>query len=402
MGGQDLVAGVKVRLPTPGGGYARRLPPDGLGEPWTRRRIVRAGVVSLAAWILLQWVSPPAPIRWSRAMTDAAETMARGLELTADHCRGAGIPVDPELDPNATCLVGPRDTPLFTTLGQVEAKRSTLSPDMAGLLVHLLEAAGVAAGDTVAIGASGSFPGLLLATLAAVQAMGAEPVAILSLGSSSFGATRPEFHLLDLYQLLRAGGVVAEPPAAVSPGGEEDAGTEFGPGVGEALRRAATEAGVRFLEEEGLEANVDRRMAIYGNPAVFVNIGGAEANLGVSPMVLEVPAGLVPPSLPLPPLPPSSQRGVLLEMVARGVPVVHLLHIRGLALRYGMPWDPIPLPGPGSTHLREGDRAPGWRFWLLTAAYLGALVGLALPRRPGLSPLPPPRLSSGPVRQEPS
>ena len=47
--------------------------------------------------------------------------------------------------------------------------------------------------------------------------------------------------------------------------------------------------------------------------------------------------------------PPLPDRGVLFEMAAQGTPVIHLLHVRGLALRYGLPWDPIPLPAPGTT-----------------------------------------------------
>jgi poly-gamma-glutamate system protein len=317
-------------------------------------------------------------------MKEAAVDMARGIQLATHHCREAGISIDGTLDPNGTCLIGPQYTPLFTTLGQLEAKRTSLNPDVAGLLVHLLEKAGVAAGDTVAIGASGSFPGLLLATLSAVKALGARPVTILSLGASSYGATRPEMHLLDFYHLLQNAGLVTEPPAAVSLGGEEDVGLEFGVGEREELRTAVARAGVPLLEERGLGSNVARRMRIYGDPEAFVNIGGGEANLGTSPEILELPPGLLPSTRPLSrfDLPPPPERGVLFEMVERGVPVIHLLHVRGLALRYGLHWDPVPLPEPGSTLLREGEAELSGFFWLLTAAYLGALALLGVtPRR---------------------
>jgi len=61
-------------------------------------------------------------------------------------------------------------------------------------------------------------------------------------------------------------------------------------------------------------------------------------------------------------------------MSARRVPVIHLLHIRGLALRYGLPWDPIPLPEPGSTPLTSEEANRGWAFWLITVSYLAALL----------------------------
>ncbi len=344
------------------------------------RRIVLAGAVSLLFWLLLQWLAPPERIPWTGTMRAAAVEMARSLELVRAYCREAEIPVDPSFDPNGTCLIGPSYTPLFTTLGQLEAKRTALNPDVAGLMAYLLSRAGVSAGDTVAVGASGSFPGFLLATLAAVKALGADPITILSLGASSYGATRTDFHLLDLYLLLQRGEVVDVSPAAVSLGGEGDTGGEFPPELVEHLQADAVLAGVPVLEEEVLEENVARRMALYGTPKAFVNLGGAEANLGTDPVILEVPPGLVPPG-ELPnagEMPPPSRRGVLLEMAARGVPVIHLLHVRGLVLAHGLAWDPVPLPPPGTTPLRRRSSAPGWRFWLLTLAFLGALAGVFL------------------------
>lgn len=317
-------------------------------------------------------------------MLAAARETDRGLRVSADYCRQAGIAVDRSLDPWGTCLVGPRDSPLFTSLGSLEAKRTSLTPDLAGLLVHLLGEAGVTPGDAVGVGASGSFPGLLLATLSAVKASGAHPVTILSVGASSFGATRPEFHLLDIHELLQRAEIAPGPPAAVSLGGEGDVGPEIPVELVEEIRREVARMGAPLLEEPELRSNVARRMGIYGRPAAFVNIGGAEVNLGLSPSILEVPAGLVLPGasgqadrrLPVD-LPPPDQRGVLFEMVARGIPVIHLLHIRGLALRHGVRWDPMPLPEPGSTALRDGERNRGRGFWILTAAYLAVLTALA-------------------------
>jgi hypothetical protein len=118
------------------------------------------------------------------------------------------------------------------------------------------------------------------------------------------------------------------------------------PDVRQALRLQVAEAQIPFLDEPELPTNVARRMGIYGNPDAFVNIGGAYANLGA-------------------------------KMTARGIPVIHLLHIRGLALRHGLAWDPIPLPAPGTTHLRTGDPSRGWRVWALSGGYVTVLLLLA-------------------------
>ena len=335
----------------------------------TQQRIVLAGIVSLLAWTTLQTLSPRASIPWSEEMLEAALSMERAVNAVARYSESAGIAIDESLDPSRTGLIGPEYSPLFTTLGQLEAKRTTTNPDMAALIVHLLRRAGVSAGDTIAVGGSASFPALMIATVAAAEAMGVHPVTILSLGSSAYGATRPGFNLLDIYQLLLNEGILSTAPAAASLGGEGDIGAEYDPTFRESLLQQIRVSGVPLLQEPDLRENVARRVAIYGRPAAFVNIGGADANLGTSPLVLKVRPGLNTEVA----LPPVEQRGVLFEMAARGVPVIHLLHIRGLALRYGLPWDPVPLPEPGTARLHDEAGARGVRFWLITAAYFVAL-----------------------------
>ncbi len=359
-------------------------PPSLRPDPSLTLRFAAAGALSLVAWILLETLIPRPLVPWSPAMLRAAERMGAGVEALARHCRERGIPVDPAVDPNGTCLIGPEVTELFTTLGEPGAKRTTTVPDMAALLVHFLEEAGVVAGDRVAVGASGSFPALLVATLVAVEALEARPVVILSLGASSFGATRPDFHLLDIHRVLLDRGIVATPPAAVSLGGEGDVGAGFDPAFREGLLAELGRTGLPLLDEKTLRGNVFRRMEIYlgeGPPSAFVNIGGSEANLGRSPRILEVPPGLIlqPASALL--IPPEKERGVLFEMAARGVPLVHLLHIRGLALRHGLSWDPASLPLPGATRLRTGETGGGPGFWLLSLAYGASLAGIALAGR---------------------
>lgn len=346
--------------------------------------MVAAALVSLAAWMILRVVAPKPSIPWTDAMVDASHRMRRGIDVIAATCERRGIAIDASVDPNGTCLIGPDLTPLFTTLGQLEAKRTTTNPDVAALLVHLLDRAGVSRGDRVAVGASGSFPALLIAVQTAVEAIGAHPVIVLSLGASSYGATRPDFHLLDLSELLVREGVVSTPAAAVSLGGEGDAGSEFGEELTRELVRQVEARGVPLIREPDFRANVARRMALYSgdgasNVAAFVNVGGADANIGTSPLVLEVEPGLHTDV----PLPPPSQRGVLFEMASRGVPVIHLLHVRGLAQQHGLPWDPVPLPAAGETRLLAGDVTRSWVAWLVAGAYLAILGAIAAVTRRG-------------------
>jgi len=345
------------------------------------RRIVAAAVVSLVSWIALESLSPRPTVPWSEEMHDAAGRMREAIAVITGHHEIVGIQIDGALDPNRTGLIGPEYTELFTTLGQAEAKRTTTNPDVSALMVHLLRRAGVMPGDTIAVGASASFPALMIATVVAAEAMGAHPVAILSLGASSYGATRTDLDLLRVYQLLLTAGVISTPPTAISLGGEGDVGGDFEPAFREGLLERIRRSEVPLVHDPDLRQNVARRMAIYGSGRItaFVNIGGNAANLGTSPMVLGVAPGLNE-SLPLP---PSERRGVLYEMAARGVPVIHLLHVRGLALRHGLPWDPMPLPEPGTTPLVSDQEDRGWPFWLITGTYFAILLLLTVTARVG-------------------
>lgn len=350
-----------------------------------RVRWLSAGAVSVLSWALLEALAPGVDIAWTPAMLEASRRTERALAVVAAHCREAGIAVNEVADPNGTCLIGPEMSELFTTAGQLEAKRTTTNPDMAGVVTHLLEEAGVSAGDRVAVAASGSFPALMVATLEGVESLGASPVTILSPGASSWGATRPDFDLLDLYELLREHGVLSAAIAAASLGGSHDVGREFEPEVRSRLARKIADRGIRFLDEPDLATNVTERMRIYDRPDAFVNIGGSDASLGTSPEILKVPAGLSLDLASRLTLPPPDERGVVFAMAAARVPVVHLLHVRGLALRFGLPWDPIPLPDAGTTRLRETGRGRSRGFWLVLALWLGGLAAAAFaapgPRR---------------------
>jgi poly-gamma-glutamate system protein len=237
-------------------------------------------------------------------------------------------------------LIGPEISDITTTLGDRAAKRTSLHPAMAPLIVRLLRSAGVKSGDTVALGCSGSFPGLLIASLSAAQAMGIEPVVILSLGSSSFGASDPEFTIFDLNLMLFEKGFTSHLPTAVSLGGDMDVGTEFDKEMKSILIEKIKGRGISLIYEENLEANRAMRDSIYfGGTSdrikAFINSGGGYASMGTSSLSLLLKPGLVRRAQ----MPDPDSRGVIHDMIEKDIPVIHLLHIKGLAQRYHIPWD---------------------------------------------------------------
>ena len=338
------------------------------------RALLLCGVISLAAFAVLRLASPSGDLHGGQPRVEAARIMERAVAAIRQHFNSEGIPFNTTIDPNRTGLVGEEYTEITTTLGSLEAKRTTTNPNMAGVVLQLLQEAGVTAGDTIGVGCSGSFPALMVATLAASRALGVHPLMILSLGSSSYGATGTDFTALDVYQLLKNDGVVDVDPVAVSLGGARDIGSTYEPEIREMLERKIRASGIPFLFQPGLQQNVVERMAIYSGPsgtrriAAFVNIGGSYADLGTDPLILKLEPGLNRSIV----LPSAKETfGVVFAMAEQHIPIIHLLYIKGLALKYGLPWDPVPLP-------RAGDGFPVGRSGLDAGTRIIALAYVTL------------------------
>ena len=332
--------------------------------------------MSLAAYIAVQMFSRPKESAHTDTMIRAVRLMRETISVIGNHCDVTSIEIDEGIDPNRTGLIGPEFSGLVTTLGHLESKRTATNPDMAGLVVHLLHEAGVTEGDTIAVGCSASFPGLMVATLAAAKAMDVYPVVIISLGASSYGATRPDFHLLDIYRLLIDKSIFTIQPAAISLGGGRDVGEGFDTSLRERLKEQIASSRIPFIEEPDLKKNVAERMRIYTGDSqrrkisAFVNTGGSYPNLGTSSLVLHVKPGLVERAS----IPPERERGVLFEMIAWKVPSIHLLFIRGLVMKYGLPWDPVPLPEPGRAVFYHVQTRNHFSFWMIVILYFILLI----------------------------
>lgn len=349
--------------------YRRRIPPEPAAY---QRSILLLGILSLLFFVLAKILPMREPHTLRIEMTRASEIMAGAIEALKGCREAIGLEGDTSADVNCTGLIGLEHSVLTTSIGSLEAKRTTTNPNFAGLLVYLLKEAGVKEGDAIAIGASGSFPALVVAVLSASEAMNLRPQVILSLGASQWGANNPLFHGLTILDCLRERGVISTRPIAVSLGGDRDRGEDIPPEGRALLVRAVNEREYPLLLEPSLQRNVEARMRLYSEKAegrkiaAYVNIGGSYANMGTSPDVLTIKPGLTKVG----PLPAPERRGVLQEMAHRGIPVIHLLFVRGLAERYLLPWDPIPLPEPGEGGLFRLIEYAQPSFLVVVGAYV--------------------------------
>ena len=107
------------------------------------------------------------------------------------------------------------------------------------------------------------------------------------------------------------------------------------------VRRAAERNGYTLIVPESLDKAVDMKMKQIereGNIAVFINIGGNQSSVGPVPCALKIPGGII--REPLPCGARSEIKGLIQRLNERGIPVIHVLHIKDLAVRYGMTLSP--------------------------------------------------------------
>jgi len=304
-------------------------------------------------------------------MLAASLRMQGAMEAIRECRRNQGIADDPAADINRTGLIGLETSAITTSLGNLEAKRTTTNPNFAALVTRLLHEAGVRKGGVVAIGASSSFPALIIASLCAVEALEARGLLISSLGASQWGANRPDFNWLDILGCLNKEELLSTRPIALSLGGDQDTGQDMSPEGRDLLVRRGTETGLPFIAEPDLGKNVGERLRLFETAAgrtgiqAFLNIGGSFANMGTDSEILKVGPGVAAFHR----IPPPGRRGVIFEMAARRIPVIHLLYVKGLCDRFGLPWDPSPLPDPGQGGIFERRERDTRTFLILAGAY---------------------------------
>jgi poly-gamma-glutamate system protein len=217
------------------------------------------------------------------------------------------------------------------------------------VIIQLLKEAGVEENDNVAVAVSGSFPGLNISVMAAIETLKLHPIIITSVGASNYGANDPYFTWLDMEAVLYKSNVFHHKSVAASIGGGSDLGRGLSPEGRDLIENAIKRNGVEFINEKHLENSISRRLEIYeeqsnGKPIkAYINVGGGIASLGNT-----INGRLIPPGLTeLLPMQNFPVRGVIIQMGQQRIPIIHLLNINKIAVKFGLPNSPVPLPEPG-------------------------------------------------------
>lgn len=270
----------------------------------------------------------------------ASDLMARCEEVIYAEKNRLGLVV-PELDPDRSGLIGVEFSPLTTSLGHWPDKRTAALPVMADIVAAYLVRAGLREGDWVAVNASASFPGFALASLCAIESLKLKGQVVFSYGASMFGGTQPGFTFPVMLDLLNERGLLSTRLCAVAPGGAWDR-------MGETLledplptvRALLDSRSEEKIEEPVFAAAIRRRLEIFSSAAgpvrCFISCGAPWTSMGLAEEeILKVGYGLLKtPSF----IPQGPERGLIYEYLERGVPVIHLLFVRGICEEFGIPY----------------------------------------------------------------
>ena len=234
-----------------------------------------------------------------------------------------------------TVIVGDEYTALTTTLGNYAVKKSSENPVAAALMVRLLKDAGISGNSVVAINASGSFPGFVLAALSACSALGLKPFVIASIGASSFGANIPGNTIADilLEDQVRSLGYSL---LAFTPGGSADGGGELDPGELERISVMLEKQGIPFIRPLNLTDAIALRESLFNGKgsSLLINIGGNHPSTGAD-VNLSLSSGLLKPDT----VRAYKGPGLIQDFLASGKPVIQVLNLRKLYAAYGLDFD---------------------------------------------------------------
>ncbi len=324
--------------------------PQARWAPAASARLAMLGVVAAAVWGVTV-ATPPIPSHSPSLLGKGliadlaeraarAEAAARAAQEVVRREKIAELGAPTLTDP--TGLIGQELTPLVTTLGSLEAKRLSTSPAWARALTERLAAHGVGPGTVVAASLSGSFPGLNIALASACGALDARLLAVSSVTASTWGANEPGFTWPEMEARLVRAGVIRRVSIAVTAGGAADRAFDLADedrALAERIRdAAAARLDVPTLRPGNYDEAVEVRVRAYrraaaGSPIVlYANVGGAEASMGHSSAILGVGTGFVSGAG----LEGRAGGGVTARFARERVPILMLLNVRELAVRWGL------------------------------------------------------------------
>ncbi len=235
----------------------------------------------------------------------------------------------PSPDPNHTGFIGIANSIITTTAGSLPAKQCSTNPLWAIHFLHWFESLGLTRDDQVFLSVSSSFPALVYSCIAACEFFGLEAVLCVSLGSSSWGANRPELNMSVILELLTHGGFMQTRPELFTLGGKNENADNMPPEGRDYL--------IRIMHSKHLEIRstlqeiVDMKAKYIPGSKLVINIGGNASFPGYAEPYEPVPSGLIMPDEKI-----HNTNGLAGIALRSGIPVINIREIQSLAEKFGI------------------------------------------------------------------
>lgn len=247
-----------------------------------------------------------------------------------------------EYDYHDTGLLGDDTSKITTSLGNLEAKRSTTNPDMAALVLRLFKEAGLKKGDKIGVGLSGSFPGANIAVLAASEVMDLDLIIISSVGSSNYGANQPNLSFPKMLYLLNKEGFTKYNSELVTIGGDNDAGEGIDKEALDYILNEYYDYGLNVMIEPDFNTNLEKKIEFYNSINGYVAVGGNISFLGISQKDISSRYGLLNKDI-VRKHDFNEKDGLLDYYLSLEIPTIHILNIKKIFADYNMEYDPVDL-----------------------------------------------------------
>lgn len=342
----------------------------------SRKALILVALLSIAGAVLVEKLPSTKRQQWYDEKIEAAQLAQKSMELIKEKRFELGYAINPDVDPAESGLIGLPMSEVTSISGVLDAKQTSVNANWAAVIVEMLKRADINQGDVVAVGCSGSFPALNVATYAALQTLKVKPLVVSSAAASQWGANLPDFLWIDMERLLHQAGAISFRSLAASIGGYEDGGLGLSSEGRERILQSIEQNELKLLDpDESFEEKINSRMALYKRAAAgaqikcYINVGGGTVSVGRS-----LGKKLFHPGLNR--NPPARYRkvdGLMSRFAGENVPVIHLVQVTELAQRYGLTVSPDVAPSVGEASV---FKAVGYNNWLAVAVLGVTLLAL--------------------------
>lgn len=229
-------------------------------------------------------------------------------------------------------LIGEDFSEITTTVGYLDSKISSLNPSFAALIVKYISDLKIKNKEKIGIIASGSFPALTIAALAACEKLGHNVIMVSSIGASSFGANNPLLTWADMEYSLYSAGRIHSRSRLLTPGGDDDLKAGLFENSLSLAELAAERTNSKMFIPKDFEDAKRIRREIFDEEkiALLINIGGNETALGKCAHSSQIPNGIIDEVICR-----HHDRGLIAEYSGR-IHVINLLNIKQLAQSNGI------------------------------------------------------------------